>query len=450
MSDQQSNSQISRRRFLAISGITVAAGALAACVAPVAPTAGTASSPTEGGLPFADRTFSIFAANHHTDNVKNLWVPTFEEKTGVTVEWIEIGGGDADAKLAVFVASQDSTADVSYSWETFTAKYGRTLFEDLTDLIDPALLGSLAPAATKALSFLGKPYGVPFDSNQAIFMMNNEIYEEAGLDPAAPPQTWDEFLDYSEATTADGRFATLFTMGDANSGFVTFISLFNSTGGQLFSDDLTQLQLNTEEGLLTMQALYDAFVTRAVADPAGVTIASSIEQGKVFRAGNMAHYYAFPNHYVLANDPEQSEVVDKVTTSIIPGLSLRSGSVNGFEGYSINRFSENKDLGVAWLEHTISPEVQKSVALDWGRPPALLSTYDDAEVTEKSPQFATVREQGEYPAPRYGSPFYFDVGTVFLEHMLSMVNGAINPQEAVDLIQAQGQTLIDEYWAKAG
>jgi ABC-type glycerol-3-phosphate transport system substrate-binding protein len=68
---------------------------------------------------------------------------------------------------------------------------------------------------------------------------------------------------------------------------------------------------------------------------------------------------------------------------------------------------------------------------------------------EVSPQFATVREQGEYPSPRYGSPFYFDLGTVFNQHLLSLTAGEITPQEAVDLIQAQGQQLIDDYWAKA-
>mgnify|MGYP003351534197 CR=1 FL=1 len=35
---------------------------------------------------------------------------------------------------------------------------------------------------------------------------------------------------------------------------------------------------------------------------------------------------------------------------------------------------------MAWLEHMVSPEVQKQVAMTWGRPPALLSMYDDADV----------------------------------------------------------------------
>ncbi|MEZ4859960.1 MAG: extracellular solute-binding protein [Caldilineaceae bacterium] len=454
MSEQQSKPGLSRRHFLTLAGMTIAGGALSACTvtpaAPAASTGGEAAESAASGLPFADQVLNIFSAQHHNENVKGLWVPMFEEKTGATVNWIEVGGGDVDAKYAVFVASQDSSVDTMYTWETLNAKYGRTLMEDITEQMDPALMDGLVAAPRKALNFLGKQYGVPFDSNMAIFMWNKEIYAAAGLDPEKAPESWAEFIEYSKPTTGDGKYATLFTMGDANSGFVSYVSLFNSTGGQLFSDDLTKLQLETDEGLLAMQSLYDAFVTDAIADPAGVTVASSIEQGKIFRAGNMAHYYAFPNHYTLAQDPEQSQVVDKVQTGIIPGLTLRSGSVNGFEGYAINRFSPNKELALAWLEHIISPEVQSLVALNWGRPPALTTTFDDPAVAEKSPQFASVKEQGGYPSPRYGSPFYFDVGAVFVEHMLTMMDGNMTPEEAVSTIQGEAQQIIDDYWAKAG
>lgn len=443
---------ISRRQFLVFAGLTVAGGALSACVAApaAAPTGSTTETTAAGSLPFADKELNIFAAQHQTENVKGLWVPLFEEKTGAKVNWIEVGGGDVDAKYAIFVASQDSSVDTMYTWETLNAKYGRTLMEDITESFDSTLLDGLVPAPRAALNFLGKQYGVPFDSNQAIFMWNKEIYEAAGLDASKAPESWTEFIANSKATTTDGRYATLFTMGDANSGFVSYISLFNSTGARLFSDDLTKLQLTTDEGLLAMQALYDAFVTEAIADPAGVTVASSIEQGKIFRAGNMAHYYAFPNHFTLAQDPEQSQVVDKVQTGIIPGLTLRSGSVNGFEGFAINQFSPSKDLALAWLEHIISPEVQSLVALNWGRPPALLATFDEDAVVKKAPQFASVKEQGQYPSPRYGSPFYFDVGAIFVEHMLAMIDGNLTPEAAVETIQTEAQAFVDDYWSKAG
>ena len=217
--------------------------------------------------------------------MKDLWVPLFQEKTGAKVNWTEIGSGDVDAKYAVFVASQDKTFDTFYSWETLNAKYGPALMEDLTSKISKDTLASLVPAPVKALTFLGKVYAVPFDANMSIFMWNQDLYKAAGLDPAKGPQNWQEYMDYSKKLTTGGKFATLFTFGDPNSGFVSFAQLFNTTGGQLLSDDLKKLQIDNEFGLATMQALRDAHVTSKVADPAGITVSSSIEQGKIFRAG---------------------------------------------------------------------------------------------------------------------------------------------------------------------
>ena len=50
--------------------------------------------------------------------------------------------------------------------------------------------------------------------------------------------------------------------------------------------------------------------------------------------------------------------------------------------------------------------------------------------------------------PRYGSPFYFDVGTVFSNYMNKMVKGEKTPKAAVTGIQADAQKLVDAYWAK--
>ena len=70
-------------------------------------------------------------------------------------------------------------------------------------------------------------------------------------------------------------------------------------------------------------------------------------------------YFAFPNHFALAQDPTQSQIVGKAATGIVPGIKLRSASINGFEGYTVNKFSTNKELATAWVEFTVSPDVQK-------------------------------------------------------------------------------------------
>ena len=427
-----------------------AASASAAPASAAASGAATArpSAAASVAKPFAGKELNLLSPTHHTTNVKDLWIPLFQEKTGAKVNYTEIGSGDVDAKYAVFVASQDATFDSFYSWETLNAKYGPALMEDLTPKVSKTLLDSLVPAPVKAFTFLGKIYALPFDANMSIFMWNQDLYKAAGLDPAKPPQSWAEYMEFSKKLTTGGKYATLFTFGDANSGFVSFAQLFNTTGGQLLSDDLKKLQADNEFGLATLEALQDAHVKSKVADPAGVTVSSSIEQGKIFRAGNMGHYFAFPNHYALSLDPTQSQIVGKAATGIVPGIKQRSASINGFEGYAINKYSKNKELAMAWVEFTTSAEVQKLVALKWGRPPSLQAVFDDPEVAKVSPQFAAVREQGKYPAARYGSPYYFDLGTVINGWTLRVIKGEKEPKEALTNIQKEGQQVIDDYWAK--
>ncbi|MSP13157.1 MAG: extracellular solute-binding protein [Chloroflexi bacterium] len=460
MSEQKSGQSLSRRGFLkylggaiAVAAVTSACGQTAApaapTTAPAAPAAAATTAPAAASKPFAGKELNLYVGNHWDANVRDLWVPLFQDKTGAKVNYTSIGSGDADAKYAVFAASQDSSQDIFYAWETLVAKYARTLFEDLTPSFKKDVLAGVNDVPVKSMTFLGKLYTIPFDSNMAIFMWNTDLYKAAGL-PDKAPESWTEFADFSKKLATGGNFATLFTLGDANSSFFTFLTLFNSTGAEVISQDLKKIQVDTPEGLLAMQAFYDGVVKDKYIDPAGLTINSSIEQGKVFRGGKIGHYFAFPNHYTLAQDPTQSQVVGKCKTGIIPGLKLRSGSGNGFEGCAINKYSKNKELAMAWLEHTVSPEVQKLVGTKWGRPPSLKSAFSDPDVQKAAPQFAAVAEQVKYPARRYGSPFYVDVGQVFNDEMNKMLKGGPSPKDTAANVQKLAQKIIDDYWAKAG
>ena len=128
-------------------------------------------------------------------------------------------------------------------------------------------------------------------------------------------------------------------------------------------------------------------------------------------------------------------------------ITLRSGTANGIEGYAINKFSERKELALAFLEHTMDPDVQFYVATGWGRPPASKTTLDNAEVLAKSPQFATVKEQAQFTAKRYGSPFYGDLDKLYTEELLKMAKGEQTPEETAAAIKPQAQKIVDDYWA---
>jgi multiple sugar transport system substrate-binding protein len=393
--------------------------------------------------PFAGQKLVVQGPAYHEPYVPEGFIPSFKEKTGADVEWLTFPGGEEAVKYASYLVSQDSSVDVLYAWETVVAKFGPMLLEDITGKVSQAVTDDIVPAANAAFMWDSKLYGVPFDSNLPVFMWNKDLYTAAGLDPETPPQNWAEFIEFTGKLTQGDVYGTIF-----GPGFFPYAIMINSTGATALSDDLKTLNADSAESTTVLQAMVDLFASNGV-DPVSMNVPDSIEQGKTFRSGRFAHYIAFPNHYRLAQDPTQSQIVGKAATGLIPGLSLRSGTSNGIEGYSINKNSKNKDLALAFLEHTMDPTVQLYVATTWGRPPASKSTLSNADVLKEAPQFATVLEEAQYPAKRYGSPFYADLDKIFTEEILKLVKGDQSVADTAAALKEQGQKIVDDYWASA-
>jgi multiple sugar transport system substrate-binding protein len=391
--------------------------------------------------PFAGQTLVVEGPAYHEPYVPEGFIPSFEEKTGATVQWQTFPGGEEAVKYASYLVAQDDTVDVLYTWETVVAKFGPVLFEDITGKVNQAVTDDAVAAANAAMLWNGVQYGVPFDSNLTCFMWNTELYAAAGLDPETPPQNWAEFIDFSTKLTKDGLYGTIFAPG-----FFPYAIMINSTEGSALSDDLKTLNADSAESKTVLQAMADLFSSGSV-DPISLNVPDSIEQGKNFRAGRFAHYIAFPNHYRLAQDETQSQIVGKAKTGLIPGVTLRSGTSNGIEGYGINKNSKNKELALAFLEHTMSPEVQEYTALTWGRPPASKTTLSAPAVLEVAPQFATVLEQAEFTANRFGAPFYADLDKLFIEELLKLGGGDATVEETAAALKEKGQKIVDDYWA---
>jgi ABC-type glycerol-3-phosphate transport system substrate-binding protein len=62
------------------------------------------------------------------------------------------------------------------------------------DSYDPQLLGTLAPASIRVGTVQGKLYGLPWDFGPSELFYNRDLMKQAGLDPASPPRTLDQFM----------------------------------------------------------------------------------------------------------------------------------------------------------------------------------------------------------------------------------------------------------------
>ena len=110
------------------------------------------------------------------------------------------------------------------------------------------------PQTLALMQLEGNYYAIPGDFMSMALFYNKALFAEAGLDPEAPPTTWDEFLTYAQALTrdrdGDGQIDTwgFGTMGAIDPGFeLRFSPILFSHGGDYLNEDNSCSALNSAE-----------------------------------------------------------------------------------------------------------------------------------------------------------------------------------------------------------
>ncbi|MGF1475973.1 MAG: ABC transporter substrate-binding protein [Geminicoccaceae bacterium] len=65
----------------------------------------------------------------------------------------------------------------------------------------PEFTDQIRPFAREAALYQGQSYVIPFNVSTPVMYYNKDHFEAAGLDPEAPPATWDELLEAAKALT---------------------------------------------------------------------------------------------------------------------------------------------------------------------------------------------------------------------------------------------------------
>lgn len=185
--------------------------------ADVATTAGETVTETTTTAPAAAEPGSIRVAvvrGAMIETMRALAEKYMAANPGVTVNVEEEPeGGAFDALIAA--GNQPDLIVVSFgSLIGRLAASGAVLpLEDLSGF--PELLARLEPATVEQL--YGHHYYMPIGADVTAMIYNKQLFEEAGLDPEAPPATWDEFLAAAEQidnlpnrTNGDQVYGTVF------------------------------------------------------------------------------------------------------------------------------------------------------------------------------------------------------------------------------------------------
>ncbi len=246
---------ISRRLVLGGIGAAGAAGILAGCGEGSAgkPGAGPATG-DGGGKGYDGPNVELDFWNGFTGGdgpfMRKLVDQFNSENANIKVKMTVMQWADYYTKLPTAVSSGRGPAVAIMHVDSLATNAARNVIEPLDDVAKALDLkqDDFSEVVWKAGEYNGKRYGIPLDVHPLGFFYNKTLMTQAGLDPAKPPATADEYmaaLDALKGKGIMGHWATPFTF----TGVLSVQALLWQYGGELFNDDSSKATWADEAGV---------------------------------------------------------------------------------------------------------------------------------------------------------------------------------------------------------
>ncbi|MFD8011402.1 extracellular solute-binding protein [Streptomyces sp. NPDC058955] len=171
----------------------------------------------------------------------------------VTIEGRSTPGQCLEPPRFTAMLKAKSQPDVFY---TYFTDLPQVLAEDgaadISAYVNPTsvpLLKDIAPDVLGSLKHQGNLYGLPTSNYTMGLLINRKLFKEAGLDPDAPPRTWDEVRAAAKKIAALGEGVAGFGEYSAgNTGGWHFTAQMYSLGGDVVDASGTKAAFNNDLG----------------------------------------------------------------------------------------------------------------------------------------------------------------------------------------------------------
>ncbi|GAA0257082.1 extracellular solute-binding protein [Cryptosporangium japonicum] len=193
----------------------------------------------------------------------------------------------------------------------------------------------------------GKTYGLPRTNYSMGLIYNRALFSKAGLDPAKPPTTWDEFRAAAKKIAGLGNGTVGYADYSAsNQGGWHFTAEMYSQGGTMVSEDGKSATVDTPQGKAVLQTLKDMRWTDNSMGTKQLLQITDVQQ--MMGSGKLGMYLSAPDNIPEVVKKYQGSY-DDLAIAPMPGAK---GTLLGGDGYMFNRKATPEQIkaGVKWVE----------------------------------------------------------------------------------------------------
>lgn len=370
-----------------------------------------------------------FETEHPDIRVDPNFGGNYQENQAAVVAAIEAGN---PPDTAVLLSTQLFTLldlDAIDSFEELIAEdpEGQELVED----VFPAFM------ANSTLD--GEVWSIPFQRSTPIMYYNRDAFEEAGLDPDSPPETWEELVEMGQQLTVTNDAGRVERYGvmipNETFGAWLFEGLVIQAGGILHDpDDGCTVHADDPDTREALQFLVDLGEEHGIA-PEGIVRWGTTPND--FVAGNTAMMYHSTGSLGFVRDNADFEF----GTAFQPQGERYGVPTGGANFYLFSgQDPEQREATWTFIKWMTSPEM----AARWSRDSGYVAHRESAwelpemqEYVEENPQAVTARDQLEYAEPEFATYRLQEVYDVINEAIGQAALGNVTVDEALENAQAE-------------
>lgn len=416
--------------FALASGVVIA---LAGCSLEGVDTGSAASdedlATIEGDISFA--TLELSANPDLATYIEDTIAAFEKEYPDTSVEWIDVPFAGAQEKFAADAAA-GNLPDVVNLNPNFAQPLEREgVFLDI-DEAAPDLASEYVPGAWEGFQVPGEEgtFGVPWYLTSEVTMYNGALYEQAGLDPEAAPETFDELYEQAAAVSAAGAGAFYGLHPALENRFMTDLG---KLGVETIDDDFVWT-FNSPEAVEYVERLAELYESGVFPSDSLTQNLNDAKEG--YQSGTVAVFPSGPNFLsgIEQNAPQVFE-----NTLVAPQIAAEGEPVNmSVMGLLIPKTSENQGTALAFTKFITNAENQLAFSKVAPVLPSVTAALDDeffqddsdgAELSKARKISANQLERAENLTPvQYDD----QVKNAVLAKIQLALTGELSAQDALD------------------
>ncbi|MCJ1676925.1 sugar ABC transporter substrate-binding protein [Streptomyces sp. APSN-46.1] len=267
-------------------------------------------------------------------------IDAFERKyPEVKVRWEDVPGDGYNEKLVADAQAGALPDVVNLSTDSFQLLGDRGMLADVAKL-DGEVAKDYVPGSWEQFKLPGKGDGVyayPWYVTPEILTYNKVLFEKAGLDPAEPPTSVEQFFDYAEAIAArsDGQYAAF--MADPKGRLP---GDWQKMGIPILSEQRDRFTFDTDKAVEWVERMKDLYAKGAMPKE---SLLKSDDINQLYGAGKLVFGPGSPG---FVKDVKQNAPEVYATTQVAGAVTGKLGHI-GIYAQSLGIKKDTKHLDAA-------------------------------------------------------------------------------------------------------